>query len=196
MRQNLKLVIRILSFAVLFSASETFAEFPEPVVRFHTLKETVARLLPDSENLTRRDIALTAKHLARLKTFKNWDTDTTEFVLYHSRNKNEKIVRTLILFPEHTRQGTLLVAVALNNRGTVMEAVLMEAQRSTIDWILPLLRADYMKIFAGKDSALRLVLDKKFKDSSFSNISQTYALRLANTVKKSAQLFQVFFNKK
>ena len=50
--------------------------------------------------------------------------------------------------------------------------------------------------FVGKDKSLKLKLDKTYKSAKFSTISQTYALRIANSVKKSAQLFDVFFKRK
>lgn len=191
-----------LRFAVLFacillignSGAATAAPL-EPMVKFSGLKETLAELLPDQETLTRRDIVLTQDHLKQLENFKNWDTQETEFILYHSRNAKDKITRSLILFPEKTRQGTLLVAVALDNSGKVTEARLMEAQEPALRWVMPLLRADYMKTFVGADSGMKLVLDKNLRRKDLSDISQTYALHLANAVKKSAQLFKIFFNR-
>lgn len=165
-------------------------------IKFFTLKETVAKLLPDSPVLTRRDIVLTGKQLRRLRKFKNWDSKTTAFVFYHAKNKDKKILRTLILFPEDARQGSMVMAVALSNQGRVVDAVLMEAQNKAVNWILPLLRAGYLQTFAGKKSDLKLKLSKKFKGREFSKLTQTYALLMANTIKKSAQLFQVAFNRK
>ena len=181
--------------AVLLWTPSSQAELIESMVRFLTLKETVAKLLPESDNLTRRDIVLNSRQQKRLSRFKNWDSDTTEFVIYHAKSPGKKITRTLILFPERTRQGVLVVAVALDNSGKVIDANLMEAQQATVHWILPLLRAGYMKTFAGKDHSLKLSLSKKFRDPSFPPISQTYALRVANAVKKSAQLFRVVFKR-
>lgn len=164
--------------------------------KFFTLQETVAKLLPNAQVLTRRDVSLTPKQLARLKKHRNWDSDTTQFVFYHARNKKKKIVRTLVLFKENPTRGRMVAAVALSNQGKVVDALLMEAQNNTINWIMPLLRADYMQTFIGKDKNLKLKLSKKFASSEFTSISQTYALLIANAVKKSAQLFHVVFNRK
>lgn len=180
---------------VLLWATSSEAELTEPMVKFFTLKETVAQLLPESDKLSRRDIVLNEVQQNRLSRFKNWDTDTTEFVVYHSKNAKSKITGSLVLFPEHTRQGILVVAVALDNSGKVVRTILMEAQQPTVRWILPLLRAGYMETFAGKDQSLKLSLSGKFRDPAFSPISRTYALRVANAVKKSAQLFRVVFKR-
>ena len=167
----------------------------EPMVKFFSLKETVAKLLPEAKQLSRRDIVLEKRHLDQLANHKNWDSKETEFVIYHSKTAEKKITGTLILFPEQTRQGTIVVAVSLDNKGRVTQALVMEAQQPTVQWLLPLLRADYMDTFSGKDKSLKLKLAQTFKSDEFSAISQTYALRLANAVKKSSQLFHVYFNR-
>lgn len=167
-----------------------------PSVKFHTLKEAVAKLLPDAKKLTQRDVVLSGGQLKRLKKYKNWDTDETQFTLYHARNEDNKIVRTLVLFPEYSRQGGILVAVALSNGGRVVDALLMEAENPAVDWLLPLLRAGYMETFSGQGKDMGLALDKKFKTSGIPEISQTYALHIANAVKKSAQLFYAVFGEK
>ncbi|MFQ5451245.1 MAG: hypothetical protein ACE5E9_11505 [Nitrospinaceae bacterium] len=181
---------------LLFPREGRPSAIPEPMVKFKTLKETVTQLLPGAKNLSRRDIVLNSKHLKRLEKYKNWDTDATEFVIYHAKNAGKKIQRTLILFPEHTRQGTLVVAVALDNGGTVTGTVLMEAQQPTMNFLMPLLRAGYMDSFSGKDRTLKLTLAKKYRSTGLSIISRTYALRIANAVKKSAQLFHIYFRKR
>ena len=181
--------------AVLLLSVSAEAKLLEPMVKFHTLQETVAQLLPQSEHLSRRDIRLEKRHLVELGRYKNWDTQETEFVLYHSKNAQKKITGTLILFPEHTRQGRVVVAVALDNQGRVAQALVMEAQQPTVQWLLPLMRAGYMNNFTGKDKSLKLRLGKKYRGDEFSTISRTYALRLANAVKKSAQLFDIFFRR-
>lgn len=168
----------------------------ESMVKFSGLKETLSELLPAGETLTRRDIVLSENQLKQLARFKNWNSQEAEFIFYHSRNADDKITRTLILFPEQTHQGTLLVAVALDNDGKVIEARLMEAQEPTLRWVMPLLRVNYMKTFTGQDSGMKLALDKNLRRKGLSDLSKTYALHLANAVKKSAQLFEVFFDRK
>lgn len=58
-------------------AASVGAEFMAPMVRYHSLKDTVARLLPDAPVMTRRDVSLTSDQLRRLKTLKNWDSNET-----------------------------------------------------------------------------------------------------------------------
>ncbi|MBI4388751.1 MAG: hypothetical protein HY580_01110 [Nitrospinae bacterium] len=193
-------ILRILILTALISAFQpgvpASAETVEPMVPFFTLKEAVAKLLPNAKKLTQRDIVLDGERLNRLRQLKNWDTGETRFTLYHARNEKGKITGALVIFPEPTVQGPLVLAVALSNEGRVTEALLMEAGNKTADRLLPLLRAGYMQTFAGKDKDMKLVLDKKFKGQEFSPIAQTYALHIANAVKKSAQLFDALFKKK
>jgi hypothetical protein len=169
------------------------AEFLAPMVRYYSLKDAVARLLPGAPVMTRRDVHLTSDQLRRLKTFKNWDSNDTQFELYHARNQRKKITRTVVVFREYTPQGVLLVAVGLSNRGQVTDAILMEAPNRIAQWIQPLLRAGYMQAFAGKDYRMSLEPDLNIQNEEWSALTRNYALRLANAVKKSAQLFQVIF---
>jgi hypothetical protein len=176
-------------------ANPAEAKLLESMVEFFSLKETVAKSLPEAKQLSRRDIVLEKRHLDQLAKHKNWDSKETEFVIYHSKTAEKNITGTLILFPEQTRQGTIVVAVSLDNKGRVTQALVMEAQQPTVQWLLPLLRTDYMKTFIGKNKSLKLKLAEPFKSDDFSAISRTYALRLANAVKKSSQLFHVYFNR-
>ncbi len=169
------------------------AELPPKMVQFKTLREGLTALLPQTSNLSRREIVLEDRHLDRLRRYRNWDTQETRFTVYHAYNERERIVRSVLLFPERTRQGTLLVAVALDNQGGVTGALLLEAQEGTLRWVVPLLRAGYMQRFRGAGPSLDLSLDREFREADYPPISETYALRLANAVKKSAQLFTVFF---
>jgi len=164
----------------------------EPMVPFFSLKETVAKLLPGAEHLTRRDIELTAEKRRELEKHENWNSKEDRFVLYHQKTADKKITGTLVLFPEHSRQGTLVVAVALDNKGAVTEALVMEAQRPAVEWLLPLFRQNYMQRFAGLGENLNIQATARLKEDA-PPISRTYALRIANAVKKSAQLFHVYF---
>jgi|GEM_PF-6834138 len=197
-RLTLKPIAVLLIFSVVFfqAAGASAQFFNNPTFKLYSIRETVAKLLPNAQVLTRRDVVLTPRQLHRLKRNKNWDSDTTEFTFYHAKDKARKITRTLVIFPENTRNGPMVMAVALSNRGRVIDVILTDIQNKTIGWVLPLVQAGYLKTFVGKDRNLKLKLSGKFKSSTFSPISRTYALLIANAVKKSAQLFHVVFQKK
>ena len=128
-----------LSIAVL-QAVPVAAEFMAPVVTFYTMQEAVKVLLPASPGLTERDFQLSPSQRQRLEKTKNWDTRETRFVMVHAKDKEKKITRTMIVFPESTRKGILRVAVGLSNRGRVTGAILMEAPHALIPWLQPLLK--------------------------------------------------------
>ena len=155
------------------------------------MQEAVKVLLPASPGLTERDFQLSPSQRQRLEKTKNWDTRETRFVMVHAKDKEKKITRTMIVFPESTRKGILRVAVGLSNRGRVTGAILMEAPHALIPWLQPLLKTGYMKTFAGK--GYKLKLHESVDGQSFPPLTRTYARHLANAVKKSAQLFQVAF---
>ena len=168
-------------------------DFLRPVIRFHTLKETVQDLLPDAAELTKRNIELPSHKLAKLRRLKNWDTHDDAFVMFHAKNRQHQITRTLVIFREYIRQGgVLLMAVALDNDGRILEVRLMEAPNFVIQWIQPIRRSDYLESFQGKDHRLDLILDPEYREA-FSSITEQFALKMANAVKKSAQLFMVEF---
>ena len=189
-KSGLGWAVTALAIAVL-QAVPVAAEFVAPVVTFYTAQEAVKELLPADPVLTERDFQLSPSQRKRLERAKNWDTRETRFVMYHAKNKEKKITRTVIVFPEFTGKGILRVAVGLSNRGRVTEAILMEAPNALIPWLQPLLKTGYMESFTGKDYKLKL--HESLDRQSFSPLTRTYARHLANAVKKSAQLFQVAF---
>lgn len=178
----------------LLTAAPARANTAEPMVPFFTLKETAEKLLPGAENLTRRDIELSPDKRRELEKNQNWNSEEDAYVLYHQKNAEKKITRTLVLFPEASRQGTLVVAVALDNHGKVTGALVKEAQRPTVQWLLPLVRQGYMDRFTGQGQEMDLKSAARLKED-VPPISKTYALRIANAVKKSAQLFHVYFGR-
>ncbi|WP_237097860.1 hypothetical protein [Nitrospina gracilis] len=164
-----------------------------PVIRYLTLKETVEALLPSAEELSKRNVQLSHRKLEKLRRLKNWDTNDDTFVFFHAKTKEGRITRTLVTFREYIRQGgVLLMAVSLDNDGRILEVRLMEAPNFVIQWIQPILRSDYLDSFKGKDHRLDLELGPEYRDR-FSGITQQFALKMANAVKKSAQLFMVEF---
>lgn len=198
MHKSAKPILRLVLASIIIYHSGAYAaeQAMSSLIRFKTRVETLKQLLPATEVVTQRDITLTEIQRRKLKKLKNWNTDEVDFTIYHAKNKEEKIVRTVILFPEYTRQGMIMVAVGLSNQGEVVEALVMEAENTVSEWLLPLLRSGYMETFSGKGKDLKLELDKKFTASPFTPITRTYALHIANAVKKSAQLFNVVFIKK
>lgn len=189
------LITIVLMILCLLWGSPLWANAGQSMVTFRTLKETLTQLLPQSRNFTRRDITLNKGQVKHLKRNRNWDTFTREYVLYHSKNAENKITRTVVLFPQWTRQGNLLVAVGLDNHGVVTGTVLMEAQRPTVNSLMPVLRSDLLDSFTGKDKSMKLKLPKSLKKKSLAPISKLYALRITNAVKKSAQLFEIIFQR-
>lgn len=179
---------------VLMPASTAWSDdFLRPVIRFHTLKETVQDLLPDGAELTKRNVQLPPHKLDKLRRLKNWDTNDDTFVMFHAKDKQGQILRTLVVFREYIPQGgVLLMAVSLDGRGRILQVRLMEAPNFILQWIQPILRSGYLDTFEGKDHRLELSLPPQYKEA-FSSISKQFALKMANAVKKSAQLYMVEF---
>ena len=100
------------------------------------------------------------------------------------------------MFPEYIRQGVLLMAVALDHRGRILEVRLMEAPNEVVQWVQPLLRHGYLDSLKGKDYKLKLVLGEAGENSAYSKLTRDFALRMTNAAKKSAQLFAVAFRMK
>lgn len=193
-RTRALLAAGVLLCAVLLPVARAWADdFMRPVIRFHTLKETVEDLLPDAHELTKRNLKLPPHKLAKLRRLKNWDTNDDTFVMFHAKNEQGKITHTLVIFHEYIRQGgVLLMAVAVDNDGRILRVRLMEAPNFVIQWIQPILRSDYLDRFEGKDHRLGLELDSRYREM-FSSITEQFAMKMANAVKKSAQLFMVEF---
>ena len=130
--------------------------------------------------------------MERLKSFGNWDSVETHHKFFLSQGDDRSLDRAVVFMTEFSRHGSLVVAVSLNPDGKVLEAMITHIQSEVLGWVNPLLKKNYMDDFKGKDSGLQLALHPKWKEGT-SKMTQTFALKIANTVKRSAQLFDVVF---
>ena len=162
-----------------------------PVVKLHTLKETLSHLLPDKK-LHLKEVNLNDGQVERLKSFGNWDSVGTNHKFFLSQGDDRSLDRAVVFMTEFTRHGSLVVAVSLNPDGKVLEAMITHIQLEVLEWVSPLLKRSYMDGFRGKDSGLQLVLNPQWKEET-SKMTQAYALVIANAVKRSAQLFDIVF---
>lgn len=162
-----------------------------PNVRLHTTREVVRQLLPTGK-LFVKEVTLTPQQKARLQAHDNWDTRTDHFKFYISRDENNRLQRVVTTMIEFTPHGFLVMAVALDANGKIQEAMLTDIQSEPLTWVDPILKSTYIQEFRDKDSSMSLTLEPKWK-KSFTGISQSFALSIANSVKKSAQLFDVVF---
>ena len=162
-----------------------------PNVRLHTTREVIQQLLPTGK-LFVKEVTLTSEQKTRLQALDNWDTRNDHFKFYISRDENNRLQRVMTTMIEFTRHGPLVMAVALDANGKLQEAMLTDIQMEPLTWVDPILKSTYIQEFRGKDSSMSLTLAPKWK-KSFTGISQSFALSIANSVKKSAQLFDVVF---
>lgn len=162
-----------------------------PNLKLLSTKESVSRLLPQGR-LFLKNVDLTSDHVSRLKSQGNWHSNETHYKFFVVRDDNGKLVRTAVFVTEFTRHGPLVVAVGLDGEGKVVEALLTDIQTEPMEWVGPLLRRHYMRDFRGKDSSLPLTLTSKWTNGT-SGLTQSYALFIANAVKRSAQLFDLVF---
>ncbi len=178
-------MVLVLGSPVIVSAHVT------PIIKLLTVKETIAHLLPNSE-LYVKEVELTDAQLEKLKSFGNWESHQSRYKFILSRGTDNSLERALVFMPEFSRHGTVVIAVSLDNNGKVIDAVITDIQTEIMGWVQPLLKARYMESFKGKDSGMELALDGKWKKIS-NDLTQSYALAIANAVKRSAQLFDQVF---
>ncbi|MCF8719982.1 hypothetical protein [Nitrospina gracilis] len=162
-----------------------------PNVRLLTTRETVSQLLPKG-NLFVKKVKLTEDQQKKLNSYDNWRTQVDEFKFYISRDKQDKLIRSMVSMTQITRHGPLVVAVALNPDGTVADALVTDSMMEPMTWVSPILKSDFMKSFRGRGSDMSLKLADKWKEQ-FSGISQDFARVIANAVKEAAQLYEVVF---
>ncbi len=162
-----------------------------PNVRLHTTREVIQQLLPKGK-LFVKDVTLTSEQKARLKAFDHWDTRNDNFKFYISRDEDNRLNRVMISMVEFTRHGPLVMAVALDANGQIQDALLTDIQMEPLTWVDPVLKSTYIQELRGKDSSMSLTLESKWKEQ-FTDVSQYFALSIANSVKKSAQLFDLLF---
>ena len=162
-----------------------------PNVRLHTTREVIQQLLPKGK-LFIKEVTLNSEQKARLKAFDNWDTRNDHFKFYISRDKDNRLNRVMVSMIEFTRHGPMVMAVALDANGQIQDALLTDIQMEPLTWVDPVLKSTYIQELRGKDSSMSLTLESKWKEQ-FTDVSQYFARSIANSVKKSAQLFDLLF---
>jgi hypothetical protein len=180
----------VMVLGILWMAPDAWAHVSANVKLVST-KETVQRLLPKGK-LFIKEVDLTENQLDKLRSFDNWNTHTSHFKFFVSRDNQGQLQRVMTSIVEFTRHGPVVVAVAMDPKGKITGALLTDTQTELLTWLEPLLKKNFMQTFQGKDSLMPLSLDDKWKNE-FSRLSQDFALVIANAVKKSAQVFDVVF---
>jgi hypothetical protein len=191
MKNRLTVLPVLIALFSLFGAGAAWAHVT-PSVKLSTTRETVQRLLPDGKLLL-KDIHLTPEQTRKLRANGNWDTHEDTYRFYVSRDEHNRLKRAMIFMTEFTLHGPIVIAVALDPQGTVADALITDVQMEPLEWVGPLLRANYMEDFKGKDGKAAPALDPKWRNGT-SDMTQAYALIIAGAVQKSAQLFAEVFN--
>lgn len=164
-----------------------------PNIKLSTTRETVARLLPAGK-LFLKDVQLSKVRMEQFNGDGFWPIHENRYKFYVSRGENNQLQRAMVSITEMSRHGPLVVAVAFLPDGTVAEAMITDIQMEPLTWVSPLLKANYMAVFRGKDSGMKVALDPKWAKGA-TTMTQTYALLIAHAVKKAAVLFDETFQK-
>ncbi|MFQ5451247.1 MAG: hypothetical protein ACE5E9_11515 [Nitrospinaceae bacterium] len=162
-----------------------------PVVKLSSTRDTIARLLPQGK-LSLKDVRLTPDQMQKLKSQGNWESHENHYKFFVSRAPDNQLQRAAVFITEYSRHGPVVVAVSLDPSGKVVDAILTDIQVEPLAWVEPLLQENYMREFRGKGGNMALALDTKWKTRT-SGMTQSYALIIANAVKRAAQLFDVVF---
>lgn len=171
-------------------ASQAWAHV-SPNVKLATTREAIAHLLPKG-TLLLKDVRLDNAQLASLKASGDWPSHENHYKFFVSRDQNGNLQRAAVFITEFTRHGPIVVAVALDPNGKVVDAMLTDIQAEPLEWVGPLLRGHYLKQFVGKGSEMQLNLEPQWKNST-TKMTQAYALIIARAVKRAARLFDLVF---
>lgn len=161
-----------------------------PVIKLASVKEAIHRMFPQ-QKLFLKEVDLTDRQVEALESYGNWDSVDTHHKFFVSRGQDHSLKRAAVFMNEFTRHGNIVLAVAFDAKGRVVDVLITDIQSEILGWVEPLLNKNYTQTFRGKNSGMDLSLDSKWKTSS--SMTQTYALIIANAVKKSAQLFDQVF---
>lgn len=165
-----------------------------PNVKLMTTRETVASLLPEG-NLFLKEVQLTPEQVEQLKTGGYWTSQNTHYKFYLSRDRNNHLLRAMVFVTEFTRHGPVVLAVAFDPRGTIVDARVTDIQMEPLEWMGPLIRGNYMREFVGKNGNMPVSLAPKWTTGT-TKMTQAFALIVARAVKRSAQLFDTVFKQK
>ncbi len=188
-KKNLAVCLIIIS--ALLAGTPFALAHVSPNVKLATTKEAVSQLLP-SGKLFIKQVQLDDSQMQKLKSSGNWNSHETKYQFYVSRDENNSIQRAMVFITEFTRHGPIVVAVALDSKGKVADAMITDIHMETLEWVGPLIRNDFLKEFRGKGSEMSLDLQFESLEQT-SPITRSFARIIANAVKRSAQLYQLVF---
>jgi len=181
----------VLSLLVVLTTAFAATAHVTPSVKMATTREAVSRLLPEGK-LYVKEIELNDEQMDKLKAQGNWTAHENCYRFIISRDENDKFLGAAVFITEHTRHGPVVVAVGLTETGQVKEVLVTDVQSEMLGWAGTLLRNGFLDSFRGKNSGMPLSIDAKVKAET-TGMTQSFALIIANAVKRSAQLFDLVF---
>lgn len=162
-----------------------------PNIKLISTKDALIRLLPQGK-LFLKDVSLSDEQMASLKNQGNWSSHENSYQFFVVRDNDNSLKGTAVFITEYTRHGPIVLAIGLDQDGSILGALITDVQTEAMEWIGPLLRTNFLDKFRGLKDNYTFTLNQNWKPGT-SPITKSFALKIANAVKRSGQLFNIVF---
>jgi len=169
--------------AVVVGAATASAHITPPVVLVSD-RDALVELLAGARRFFVREVRLSSRERAAIKTRTSWAPDEELLRFYLGRDGEGRLVSAATFVTEYTVHGPVRVAVALGADGRVRGATVVELTEETYGWVKPLLDRDFTRRFAGQPAGARLA-----PPAGLNEMSHFYAEVIASLVQRAALLF-------
>ena len=176
--------------AGLASPGPLLAHITPPVVLLSE-RDAVTQLLAGARKFSVLEVRLTAEE--RRSIAKEWHWTPTEdfYRFYMGREEDGKLLGAVVFVTDFTIHGPIEVAVAIDPKGVVRGANVVECTEETYPWVKPLLDLKFDRWYVGQDCRAHCEAMKGGKVDTLHPMCHFYAEVLANLVQKGSVLYDV-----
>lgn len=169
---------------LLCAAGPALAHITPPVV-LATDREAVGALLAGAKKYFVHELRLTPAERTEIQKRIGWSPDEDYYRFYIGRDDQQRDVGAVAFLTEFTLHGPVRVAVALGPDGKVTGARVIELTEETYVWVKPLLEADFLHDFIGRDS------HASFTSPSGNSMPGFYGNVIGSLVQRGTLLYEV-----
>ncbi|MFQ5881756.1 MAG: hypothetical protein ACE5I9_04705 [Candidatus Methylomirabilales bacterium] len=185
----------VVAFCLVAWAGVALAHITPPIVLLSD-REAVLGIMTGAKRFYVREVRLTHEDLNLIQKKWRWRPEEEFYRFYLGRDRQGRIVATVIFLTEFTIHGPVRVAVGIEPSGRVKDAKVVELTEETYYWLKPLLDQDFTREYMGRDSRASFALSGRFAEANLQSMPYFYAQIVASLIQRGTILFEVTFLKK
>lgn len=166
------------------------AHITPPVVLLSD-RDAVVSMLSGARRYFVREVRLTPEERDRIHQDWGWKPEKDFYRFYLGRDRQGRLVGSVIFLTEFTIHGPVRVAVDIGPDGRIKDARVVELTEETYYWIKPLLDQNFTGEYVGLDSQASFALTGRFSKDNLQNMPYFYGQIVASLIQRGAILSKV-----